>query len=190
MVLRANRRAGNTTPSLAPCIRAENSRLFIPIFWANSLLRNALPSRGTLGALAARFHPDLADAPVWACNLRTLIWEVRARSGATSGEGPYPGFCDIGQRFASAVRDQLIRRDFPQGAVFFAYDTGALETFAALSPRGVRCVLNQTDPNRVEVELVRQEEKRWPVGRFSPSSFLRPISIDASRNGNWRSASW
>ncbi len=28
--------------------------------------------------------------------------------------------------------------------------------------QGIKCVLNQMDPNRVEVDLVRAEEKQWP----------------------------
>jgi glycosyltransferase involved in cell wall biosynthesis len=131
-------------------------------FWAGPLTRSLLPRHGAFGALASRFHPDLARAPIWACNLRTLEWEARLRLRSNEEGGPYLGFCDVGRRFASAVRDQASRRDFPPGAIFFAYDTGALEIFAALRPRGVHCVLNQMDPNRVEVELVREEEKRWP----------------------------
>jgi glycosyltransferase involved in cell wall biosynthesis len=131
-------------------------------FWAGSLTRSLLPGHGALGALASRFHPDLARAPVRAFNLRALAWEARLRLGSNEEGGPYPGYCDVGRRFASAVRDQLSRRDLPPGAIFFAYDTGALEIFEAIRPRGVRCVLNQMDPNRIEVELVREEEKRWP----------------------------
>jgi glycosyltransferase involved in cell wall biosynthesis len=31
-----------------------------------------------------------------------------------------------------------------------------------LQSRGVHCVVNQMDPNRVEVDLVREEERSWP----------------------------
>jgi glycosyltransferase involved in cell wall biosynthesis len=46
--------------------------------------------------------------------------------------------------------------------VFFGYDTGALEAMEYCRERGVWCVLDQMDPNRVEVDLVREEEQRWP----------------------------
>src|SRR5208283_4275274 len=46
--------------------------------------------------------------------------------------------------------------------IVFAYDTGALETLEWCREQGIRCVLNQMDPGRVEVEMVRQEEERWP----------------------------
>jgi glycosyltransferase involved in cell wall biosynthesis len=131
-------------------------------FWAGPLIRNLAPGRGVFGTLGARFHPDLAGAPVGAFPLRSLMWEARLRLHSGKKGGRYPGYCDVGRRFASAVRHQVRGRDFPPGSVFFAYDTGALEIFAALRPRGVRCVLDQMDPSRVEVELVREEEKRWP----------------------------
>lgn len=131
-------------------------------FWAGPVLRKLLPARGPLGSLKTRFHPDLVDAPVQAFRLRSLAWEARLRSQARKEGGPYGGFCEVGRRFALAVAERLSRHDLPPDALFFAYDTGALEAFAALRPRGVRCVLNQMDPNRVEVELVREEEKRWP----------------------------
>jgi glycosyltransferase involved in cell wall biosynthesis len=131
-------------------------------FWAGAMTRSLLPRSGAFAALAARFHPDLAGATVRSCNLHALAWEARLRLSSKKEGGRYLGYCEVGRRFACAVREQASRRDFAPGAIFFAYDTGALEAFAALRPRGVRCVLDQIDPNRVEVELVREEEKRWP----------------------------
>jgi len=46
--------------------------------------------------------------------------------------------------------------------IFFGYDTGALEAMEWCRDHGFKCVLDQMDPNRVEVETVREEEKRWP----------------------------
>ncbi len=77
--------------------------------------------------------------------------------------GYFEGFVKVGHKFASAVRDSLRqRRDLPQDAILFAYDTGALEAFEWAHEHGIRCVLNQMDPNRVEVDLVRAEATRWP----------------------------
>jgi glycosyltransferase involved in cell wall biosynthesis len=67
------------------------------------------------------------------------------------------------------VRDALRRRpDLGSDSICFAYDTGALEAFEYLRERGVRCVLDQMDPNRVEFDLVREEEKRWPAWALNP----------------------
>jgi glycosyltransferase involved in cell wall biosynthesis len=60
------------------------------------------------------------------------------------------------------VRDSLRRRKDSANTIFFAYDTAALEAMEWCGEKGIRCFLNQMDPNRVEVELVREEEKRWP----------------------------
>jgi glycosyltransferase involved in cell wall biosynthesis len=136
-------------------------------FWAGTAVRkfSVQTSSGTFHSLSARFHPGLVDAPVFAWNWRALGWETvlrycwrQNRSG-----GNYAGFMEVGRRFAVCVRKALERRvDIEPGSIFFAYDTGALETMEWCRNRGIHCVLNQIDPGRVEIDLVRQEERRWP----------------------------
>jgi glycosyltransferase involved in cell wall biosynthesis len=83
--------------------------------------------------------------------------------------GPYAGFIEVGRRFAMCVREELKRQTVPpEETIFFAYDTGALEALELCRERGIKCVLNQMDPNRVEVELVQAEEKRWPGWALQP----------------------
>jgi glycosyltransferase involved in cell wall biosynthesis len=134
-------------------------------FWAGPLTRSLLPRHGALGALASRFHPDLAGAEIKSWNFRALAWEAGLRRGSREDgiHNTYSGFIEVGRKFASVVRDQLRRRAIsPKDTVFFAYDTGALETFEWLHEHGITCVLDQMDPSRIEVNLVREEEKRWP----------------------------
>jgi glycosyltransferase involved in cell wall biosynthesis len=50
----------------------------------------------------------------------------------------------------------------------FAYDTGALEPLAWCKEHGIKTVLGQMDPNRVEVDLVREEGLRWPHWQHRP----------------------
>jgi len=118
-------------------------------------------------------------ALVQSWNLRALWWEgmlrrsqkseVRSQSSETSG--PYRGFIEVGSRFAVRVREALKRRaDLKPDSIFFAYDTGALETMEWCRERGIKCVLNQMDPNRVEAELVRAEEKQWPGWAAHPTA--------------------
>jgi glycosyltransferase involved in cell wall biosynthesis len=129
-------------------------------FWAGPILRNF--SFGKLRPLAARFHSDFIHQPalVRSWNFRALAWELRLRR--KFGQNPYHGFIEVGQRFARRVREDLKRRtDLNPNSVFFAYDTGALETLVWCREQKIKCVLNQMDPNRVEVELVRAEEKQW-----------------------------
>jgi glycosyltransferase involved in cell wall biosynthesis len=140
-------------------------------FWAGSVERKLGNGFGldVAGAAASRFHPQLADAAVTSWNVRALLWEMQLRAQAKSGKrnggsgSQYAGFIEVGRRFAIRVREALRRRPgLGQDTVIFAYDTGALETMTWCRERGIKCILNQMDPNRVEVELVREEEKRWP----------------------------
>jgi hypothetical protein len=80
-----------------------------------------------------------------------------------NGFNPYLQFIQTGSVFAIRMREQLKRRrDLSADSILFAYDTGALEALDYCRSLGVRCILGQIDPNRVEVELVWEEEKSWP----------------------------
>jgi len=131
-------------------------------FWAGSGTRKVLQITGRLRSLASRYHPDLADARVHSHNLRALAWEAKLRRRSRDGGEIYLRFCDVGRRFTSAVLEDLRGRGWSPGMIFYAYDTGALEIFTFLKELGVRCILNQMDPSRVEANLVREEEKSWP----------------------------
>ncbi len=48
------------------------------------------------------------------------------------------------------------------GFVFFGYDTGFLEPAQWIKARGGKTIVCQMDPARYEVDLVKEEEKRWP----------------------------
>ncbi|MGH7950346.1 MAG: hypothetical protein ACREFE_00270, partial [Limisphaerales bacterium] len=118
-----------------------------------------------MSVLAARFHSELVGAPVHSWNLRSFGWEagLRYQCRRNSACGHYSSFIQIGRHFAIRVREALKRRtDLDSESIFFAYDTGALEAMEWCRERGIKCVLNQMDPNRVEMELVREEEKMRP----------------------------
>ncbi len=88
---------------------------------------------------------------------------------SVSAFSPYAGFIEVGRRFAIRVREELKRRADPGAdAIFFAYDTGALEALEWCREQGIKTILNQMDPNRVEVELVQAEEKQWPGWALNP----------------------
>jgi glycosyltransferase involved in cell wall biosynthesis len=161
-------------------------------FWAGSGLRRLARKTGdgkgkrggALRSLAGRFHPELEGAAVESWNVRSLLWEVTLRKRKAQSRkqkrgltdhglqdhgttGPYQGFIEVGKGFAERVKERLKAKVEDAGweakdAIFFAYDTGALEAMEWCQDQGIKCVLNQMDPNRVEVELVRAEEKRWP----------------------------
>lgn len=103
---------------------------------------------------------------------------------AFKNSGPYHGFIEVGRRFAIRVREDLKRRtDLSADAIFYAYDTGALEALEWCREHGVKCVLNQMDPNRVEVDLVRAEEKQWPS--WTLEAVAVPEAYFARREREW-----
>jgi len=141
-------------------------------FWAKPAVQKI--ARGGLRPLAERFHPGLAGAEIASWNFRSLSWEIgmRLRSRGEHPAGKYLDFIEVGRKFASAVREAM-KRDTNRlsNAVFFAYDTAALETLEFLRELKVKCIVDQMDPSRVEAALVAEEEKHWPGWA------LRPIHV-------------
>ena len=156
-------------------------------FWAGPIIRKL--SAGKLRPLAARFHADFNGQPsvVHSWNGRALGWEFLLRqkfSGSRPGLNSYHGFIEVGRRFARCVRDDLKRRtDLNPDSIFFAYDTGALEAFEWCREQKLKCVLNQMDPNRVEVELVRAEENQWP--NWALQNIQVPVEYFVRREQEW-----
>jgi glycosyltransferase involved in cell wall biosynthesis len=150
-------------------------------FWAGPLTRKL--AGGKLRPLAARFHPDLTGQNlVQSWNLRSLGWEFLLRKKFTVQ--PYLGFNEVGKRFSNRVREHLQSHpDFGSNSIFFAYDTGALEAFQWCREQKIKCVLNQMDPNRTEVELVHAEEKNWPGWSLRPMEV--PEEYFARREQEW-----
>lgn len=134
---------------------------FCTDFWAGPLVRQF--AVGKLRPLAARYHPDLGNTgstTIRSWNWRALYWEKLLRQ-KSADLTPYHGFIEVGRRFAECVRDNLSCRVPKADSIFFAYDTGALETMVWCRDQNIKCVLNQMDPSRAEVDLVRSEEKNW-----------------------------
>jgi glycosyltransferase involved in cell wall biosynthesis len=144
------------------------------------------------------------SALVQSWNLRSLWWEGILRRKQKSGNqkaeiggqgkevrgqrsevrGPYHGFVEVGRRFAERVREDLKRRnDLGLDTIFFGYDTGSLETMEWCRERGIKCVLNQMDPNRVEVDLVRSEAMQWPG--WALEDIKVPEAYFARREREW-----
>lgn len=152
-------------------------------FWAGPLLRKL--AVGKLRPLAARSHPgfgNTASSTVRSWNLRALAWErwLRQKSAAQT---PYHAFIEIGRRFAECVRADLKSRRPAPGSIFFAYDTGALETMEWCRGQKIKCVLDQMDPGRVEADLVCAEEKNWPG--WARQALRVPEEYFARREQEW-----
>ena len=107
-------------------------------------------------SLAGRYHPELAGAQVKGFNVSALL--------SSRGGNPYDRFLSIGRDFGNRVRAALeIRKEVDWSkTVFFGYDTGFFEPGRWVRERGGTTIICQMDPSRFEVDLVREEEKRWP----------------------------
>ena len=128
--------------------------------WAGPVLRRL--AFGPLRALATRFHQDLANARVVDWTWKTLINRT-TQTPKHRNNNPYGCFLRNGRWFSENVRNYLARHGTDvRGKVIFSYDTTALELFRWAKERGAICVLGQMDPGRVELELVQEEENRWP----------------------------
>jgi glycosyltransferase involved in cell wall biosynthesis len=128
---------------------------------------------GALRSLGSRFHPELENAETVSWNFRSLYWEavLRKRKSETGDQrvNTYGGFIEVGRRYALRVSEALVERaDLNSNSILFAYDTGALETLQCCKAQGLKTVLGQMDPNRVEVKMVQAEEKLWPGWALQP----------------------
>ena len=138
-----------------------------------------------LGAkrLVGRKHEDLTDAEVYSFNAATLL----DAAGAKIRRAPdaYAGFLTVGGRFGRRVRSRLSQRreQHWEHTIFFGYDTGFLETAAWARDRGAKSIVCQMDPSSVEVDLVRQEEQKWPGWAKTP--LLVPEEYFACRKAEW-----
>jgi len=169
-----------------PRVLHQNGRLatLYTDIWAGPFIRQVARKTNVRAfhSLATRFHPELARASVVSWNARSLLLETNARQ--QKKQQVYEDFINIGSRFAQHVRQALSHRnDFNPDSIFFAYDTGALETMEWCRERGARCILNQMDPNRAEVDMVREEQKRWP--NWVTQSLEVPEEYFSRREKEW-----
>jgi glycosyltransferase involved in cell wall biosynthesis len=179
-------------------------------YWAEAGIRSlaSAVNSGMLNSLATRFHSQLGmarngvnpdgsssqgpqgreKAEIISWNFSTLLQEASFRRKMKQDGGElYRAFIKIGRSFSIRVRESLKRRpDLGSHSVFFSYDTGALEALEWCKDRGIKSVLNQMDPNRVEVGLVRAEEQQWPGWALSPIQV--PEEYFVRREQEWAAA--
>ena len=137
-------------------------------FWGGRALHGL--RAGPMQALGSRWHPDLDGARIISWNAHYL-WR-RFNRAVKGGNNSYESFVRNGRWVSEHVRDWLVRHKVELGdKMVFCYDTTALELFQWAKTRGTTRLLGQMDPNRVEFELVRDEEKRWPGWA------LRPVDV-------------
>ena len=131
-------------------------------------------------SLAGRYHPELSGARVKGFNISALL--------SSRGGNPYDRFLTIGRDFGNRVRAALeIRKEVDWSkTVFFGYDTGFFEPGRWVRERGGTTIICQMDPSRFEVDLVREEEKRWPGWAKHPLEI--PEAYFQRREQEWAAA--
>lgn len=133
---------------------------FYTDFWAGTMLQ-------TMGALSGRsilrtrFHNDLEKAKVTSFNATTVLDSV---FGDVLKKNPYDWFHYVGKDFGERIVGSLQRQKKInwKEIIFFGYDTGFFEPAQWINQRGGKTIVCQMDPSRFEVDLVREEGKRWP----------------------------
>jgi len=145
------------------------ARLYTEAWVGSGAVRRVLQSGpAATRALAGRHHPDLADARVTSFTLRTLLDRVTGKPTADV-EQAFLEHARIGQAFARRVAHAMRQRSLDaERTVYFGYNTGCLETLDMLKDKGVRTLVDQIDPGRVEQDLVLQECAKWPGWQATP----------------------
>ena len=181
-------------------------------FWASAPWRLIGKLTGK-GSLASRCHVDLIGAPVTGFNFHALKasrqrftnpYEGFLQVGRQFGEHVVK---DLEKRGKSVLGPSIVCRSSPtrhpsetrttsgmtklrsdapfldSGLIFFGYDTGFLEPARWMKERGGKTIVCQMDPARYEVDLVREEETRWPG--WAKRSVDVPESYYRRREEEW-----
>lgn len=151
-------------------------------FWSGALVRKWGPPQ-----LAGRYHGELADAPVTGLHYPFLRSALRNTLFKKTGSALYLEFARYGKAFSRGVA-RRIQREYSSlnDHLFFAYDTGFLEAGSMAKARGAFTALGQIDPGRVEFEIVREEEERFPGWALQPLEV--PESYNLRREKEWEIA--
>lgn len=123
---------------------------------------------GKFRALAGRRHDAIPDERVTSFNFG-MIARIVAAYRCKTIEDSYLDFAHTGEWFSRKMAADLARRDLHgdrHAALLFT--TCALEAVQHLKSRGVRCVVDQPDPARVEEQIVQDEIAKFPGWQKQP----------------------
>jgi len=193
--------------------RAGKLEVLYTDFWATAPWR-LLGKMAGKSSLATRCHPELAGAPVTAFNLQALKASRQRFSNPYEGflaVGRQFGeqvVCDLekqsrdegrGTRAMEMQEKALDGRRCRPGRcfasvtatldspfIFFSYDTGFLEPAQWVKAHGGKSIICQMDPSRFEVDLVKEEEKKWPG--WAKRSAEVPEAYFKRREAEWAAA--
>jgi len=134
--------------------------------WFPGYLRWMLRLGGrSLRAFGGRWHSEIPGHKVVHQNLHAICDSVRHELHSTlTTEQIHEEFLRIGRQFDRWVCQSLGRRNAiePGRDAFFGFNTGSLQTLRMLRDRGVKTVLDQIDPAKIEEDIVLDEAEKWP----------------------------
>ena len=121
---------------------------------------------GTAGAraFATHYDPGIPSEKVVSFNSRAVLWRAwyHFHRASMSPDELAEVWIRYGHWFACRVRDEISRlRLDPKRDVYFGFNTNCLETLGPLKEQGILTVVDQTDPARVEEEMILEEARRW-----------------------------
>jgi len=133
---------------------------------------------GQLRSFAGRYHPHLPSSKVTSYNLKNTA-DLLVNRAPKTVEQKHEQYLRIGEWFAKRVAKSIERLDVIPGVdCFFGFDTGCLETLQVAKSRGIKTIVDQIDPAKVEEDLVFEESQKWPgwttlSGRIQPEYWNR-----------------
>ena len=129
---------------------------FYTDIWINPRTKTLLKAFGKKGqALKNRFDKELESCTITIGNLESIYKQV------VTSKNIYSHYCEYGTYFSDKINEEL-KKNKADFSHYFTYNTGALETFELLKKRGKTLILDQIDPGKVEREIVRKENEKFP----------------------------
>lgn len=135
-----------------------------------------------LSRVAERYSPDIPSHKVRCLTTLGLRYKGMQALARTRKE-MYSIFERTGSDFARIASNFVSN----QQDVFFGYSSSSLETLQRATELGLRTVLDQIDPGRIEYDIVATEEREYPD--LSPSSNLLPERYFSRIQREWEIAS-
>jgi glycosyltransferase involved in cell wall biosynthesis len=126
---------------------------------------------GPLRAYATRWHGEVPAHKVVSFNRWAISDALHAaRNKKPTIEQTYLDYLRIGKRFDQAVARDLEKpgRLDPSQDAFFGFNTASLHTIQSVKSRGVRNVVDQIDPGKIEEDMVFAEAAKWPGWETAP----------------------
>lgn len=137
--------------------RLGQLRKFYTDIWIPPTYNLPLQLLGSAGtALNNRYDAAIATSTQSIGNLNSIIKETIFKDS-----NDYKHYCSYGSFFADRV-NKYLKKEIKDFDFYFSYNTAALESFYYLKNEGKILILDQIDPGKIEREIVRIENDKFP----------------------------